>query len=242
MTTTKLLILAGLVSVVLLLALAPIPQDMRYHEFADQRTFLTIPNFWNVLSNLLFLFIGILGFYNLRGAHKLIPSVLFGSMILLTFASGYYHLDPGNYSLAIDRLAMTLLISSFFAIIIDRVYAPGIGLKVILGYSVLGVLSVIYWYYTEQSGLGDLRAYAFVQFYPFLAVLVLLLRNELDASQRKLLQMIFLFYTLAKLCEHFDVQIYEALGSVSGHTLKHFFVAIVLSFMYKFTKPTKQCF
>jgi hypothetical protein len=31
--------------------LAPIPQDPSYHQFVDQRTILSIPNFWNVVSN-----------------------------------------------------------------------------------------------------------------------------------------------------------------------------------------------
>jgi hypothetical protein len=30
------------------------------------------------------------------------------------------------------------------------------------------------------------------------------------------------FYVLAKLCEHFDRQLFELLGIISGHTLKHF--------------------
>ena len=31
--------------------LPPIPQDQAYHQFADHRTLLGIPNFWNVVSN-----------------------------------------------------------------------------------------------------------------------------------------------------------------------------------------------
>lgn len=32
-----------------LLLLPPIPQDQSYHHFADQRTLLGVPNFWNVI-------------------------------------------------------------------------------------------------------------------------------------------------------------------------------------------------
>ena len=32
-----------------LLLLPPIAQDQGYHQFADQRTLLGIPNFWNVV-------------------------------------------------------------------------------------------------------------------------------------------------------------------------------------------------
>jgi hypothetical protein len=46
------------VSLVGLLLLPPIPQDQSYHQFADQRILLGIPNFWNVVSNLPFIAIG----------------------------------------------------------------------------------------------------------------------------------------------------------------------------------------
>jgi len=34
-----------------LLVLPPVRQDPGYHHFADARTLLGIPNFWNVISN-----------------------------------------------------------------------------------------------------------------------------------------------------------------------------------------------
>ena len=44
-----------------LLLLPSIKQDQNYHQFADQRTILDIPNFWNVVSNLPFLAVGATG-------------------------------------------------------------------------------------------------------------------------------------------------------------------------------------
>jgi hypothetical protein len=38
-----------------LLLLPPIPQNQNYHDFADQRTLLGIPHFWNVVSRYSFL-------------------------------------------------------------------------------------------------------------------------------------------------------------------------------------------
>jgi hypothetical protein len=37
------------------------PQPLSYHHFADQRTWLGVPNFGDVVSNLLFLLAGVLG-------------------------------------------------------------------------------------------------------------------------------------------------------------------------------------
>ena len=58
-----LLILLGLMAASLLgLLLVPaIPQDQAYHQFADQRTLLGIPNFWNVVSNIPFVVVGVVG-------------------------------------------------------------------------------------------------------------------------------------------------------------------------------------
>ena len=60
---TRLLVIAGftVAAVAGMLALPPIPQSQEYHRFADQRTFLGIPNFLNVASNAAFLLVGATG-------------------------------------------------------------------------------------------------------------------------------------------------------------------------------------
>ncbi len=54
------------VSLVGLLLLPPISQDQNYHDFADQRTILGIPHFWNVVSNLPFIAVGLAGVLQFR--------------------------------------------------------------------------------------------------------------------------------------------------------------------------------
>jgi hypothetical protein len=44
-----------------LLLLPTISQDQSYHQFADQRNLLGVPNFWNVVSNLPFIAVGAAG-------------------------------------------------------------------------------------------------------------------------------------------------------------------------------------
>jgi hypothetical protein len=53
-------------SLVGLLLLPSIPQDQHYHQFADQRALLGIPNFWNVTSNNPFIAIGAAGLRRFR--------------------------------------------------------------------------------------------------------------------------------------------------------------------------------
>ena len=49
-----------------LLLLPPIAQSQNYHDFADQRTILGIPHFWNVVSNLPFIAVGTAGLLQCR--------------------------------------------------------------------------------------------------------------------------------------------------------------------------------
>src|SRR5262245_21435024 len=55
------LFLIAAASILTLLCFPPIHQDARYHEFADRRSFLGIPNFADVISNAPFLIIGLAG-------------------------------------------------------------------------------------------------------------------------------------------------------------------------------------
>jgi hypothetical protein len=55
------LALLALAVTVAALALPPLPQPPEYHQFADQRTLLGIPNFFNVFSNVAFLLVGAAG-------------------------------------------------------------------------------------------------------------------------------------------------------------------------------------
>ena len=63
-----LLILLGLIAASLLgLLLVPaIAQDQAYHQLADQRNLLGIPNFWNVVSNIPFVVVGVVGLTQFR--------------------------------------------------------------------------------------------------------------------------------------------------------------------------------
>ena len=85
------LILLGLMaaSLAVLPVLPAIPQDQGYHRFADGRTLLGIPNFWNVASNLLFIAVGAVG---LRQFYRHPETLmLFLGVFLTGFGSSYYH-------------------------------------------------------------------------------------------------------------------------------------------------------
>jgi hypothetical protein len=209
------------------------PQPLSYHNFADQRSWLGIPNFGDVTSNLAFLVFGVWGMvYLLRLSSPQIKErfvdqregwfylIIFAGMILTAAGSAYYHWTPDNDRLVWDRLPMTLVFMSLVAAMIAERVSVRTALwlwPVLLG---IGLLSVLQWHWSEQARRGDLRFYAAVQVY---AVLVLLLVLFLPARYTRStdLGVVVGLYVLAKLLETFDKQIYALGHIVSGHTLKH---------------------
>ena len=95
---------------------------------------------------------------------------------------------------------------------------------------------MVFWYYTELMGVGDLRLYAFVQFFPIITIPIILALYRTKKLYTKQLLYVFGAYLLAKICEHYDAQIHEVLSVVSGHTIKHLFSALAIYFIYRIYK------
>jgi hypothetical protein len=223
--------LLALVGILALLMHEPIPQDLAYHHFADIRTMFSIPNFLNVVTNLPFIIIGVAGLKVASIARetklKRISNLLFFGFVLLTFGSAYYHFYPNNETLVYDRIPIGIIFMSFFAIIIYDCLNPSKGYAAFIILNIIGILSVVYWILSEHKGYGDLRWYGLVQFFPVIAIpLLLFLYKPPFKYSRELIPM-FIFFGLAKIAEHLDTAIYHSLcTTISGHSLKHIFVTI----------------
>ena len=206
----------------------PVAQDPLYYRFADQRTLAQIPNFMNVMSNLPFLVVGILGWrFVLRNPDVVLPgtksswTIFFLGIALTAFGSGYFHLDPGKDTLVWDRLPMAISFMSLVSIVAAEYCSPAVGRKTLLPLLLAGLASVVYWACTESLGRGDLRPYAVVQFLPMILIpLVIILYRSRSDLGRYLWWMIG-FYVAAKVFEQLDATLYAAGHLLSGHTLKH---------------------
>jgi hypothetical protein len=102
------------------LLLPPVPQDPAFHEFADTRSWLGIPNFGNVASNFFFLVVAIWGGWELlrrkTAVHVyLIYGVLFAGILLTGIGSACYHWHPDNDRLIWDRMPITIVFMSLLA-------------------------------------------------------------------------------------------------------------------------------
>lgn len=235
MTTRDIAVLAAIVLVVVavFLFVAPIPQDPAYHDFADSRTLLGVPNFWNVFSNLPFMVVGAWGVaYVMRHGHavclpglELAYVVFFSGVFLTAFGSAYYHLMPANEPLAWDRLPMTISFAGLFSIIVGEFVSARLGRTLLVPLLLLGIVSVEYWIWTESRGAGDLRLYALVQFLPMLLIPFILLLYKPSIGSSRVFWTMLGFYALSKIVEYFDSAIFAAGGVISGHSLKHLFAA-----------------
>lgn len=241
----KIVVLIGvfLITAIALSFADPIAQDLAYHRFSDCRALFGIPHFMDVLSNLPFIIIGFMGFKLVGKAYRNKPMTyfimvftLFVGVFFTGLGSAFYHYAPNNFTLIFDRLPMTLVFNALFATVIYDYVDRRAGAVVFYGLLLAGIYSIMYWYYTELMGAGDLRMYAFIQFFPVVAVPLILIFYKNAHLYTKLLVYAFLAYTVAKLCEHFDAEIFSFLGFISGHTIKHLFSALAIWFIYQVYK------
>jgi hypothetical protein len=116
-----LLFVAGLAFAAVFLFVKPIAQSTHYHAFANENTILGIPNFANVSSNIGFVIVGILGWIVCIKRKYLDPIhlALVVGIFLTGFGSAYYHFAPDNCTLVWDRIPMTIIFSSYFALILS---------------------------------------------------------------------------------------------------------------------------
>jgi hypothetical protein len=197
-----------------LLLLPPILQDQEYHQFADQRAFLGIPNFWNVTSNLPFIAVGAAGLWRF---HKDPTTfVLFAGILLTGFGSSYYHWNPNDGTLFWDRLPMTLCFMAILATAVEERVNARAGAVLLWPLLAIGVFSLLLWHWTD-----DLRLYIWVQFFPCLALPILFVWCPPKYTGTSYWVIAAALYALAKLLEFYDQAVFSAGSILSGHTLKH---------------------
>ncbi|MBN1571397.1 MAG: alkaline phytoceramidase [Acidobacteria bacterium] len=231
----------------------PVSQDPVYHQFADQRTFLHIPNFWNVVSNIIFLAAAVTGIRALCSGKcpGVIPAlrhaygVFFIGSGLIAFGSAYYHLSPNNMTLIWDRYAMTIAFMAFMAIITGEHMHPRFGRLLLLPLLALGLLSVLVWKITDTGGQGDLRFYILIQYLPFILIPLIVILYPSRLNKVYFIWCILAAYAVGKAFELLDTPIFDALH-ISGHTLKHLMAALgmfslILAIKKRDRRDSHQC-
>lgn len=226
-----LIALVGLMLAAAFVMSDPIAQDLKYHAFADTQAWLFSANGLNVWSNLPFVLIGFFGFYkivrstehfpNIVQQNKLAYFVVYIGTLLVGFGSAYYHYHPNNDTLLWDRLPIAITLMAWFSIVIGEFISKQKAKQLLIPLMIVGAISTLYWWFTEQQHQGDLRYYVIVQFFPVITIPIILLCFKNEKSQAKPYWILIGSYIVAKLFEHFDQSIFDTLGFISGHSLKH---------------------
>ena len=125
LTRSETSLVVALILAIALACLGPaVAQYADYHAFADQRTLWGLPFAMDVLSNAPFALLGAWGLLRLQSmrtpparrtgfvalvpcdAQRPLAQLFFGGLVLTALCSGYYHLQPNDVGLAIDRMGM----------------------------------------------------------------------------------------------------------------------------------------
>lgn len=249
--TQQRLHLLALFSVVIVLTavlLPPVAQSHGYHDFSDKRQLLGIPNFMNVVSNVAILFSGIAGLNFLRqvsgqisgrdGQHpqavfqtagEIWPyRIFFLSIVATALGSAYYHWHPDNATLLWDRMSIAIAVTALLAAVLTERVNSKTGVFLLPLLVLMGTISVIYWYWSEQQGTGNLNFYIVIQFYSLLLIIILSLMLPTNYTHGNMTLQAIGLYALAKVAETFDRQLYALGEIVSGHTLKHLIAALAI--------------
>ena len=194
----------------------PISQPATYHQFADDRALLGIPHAVDVLSNLGFAAVGAWGLARAAPEFRMFSVAL----VLTAFGSGWYHLAPDDSRLVWDRIPIVLACVGLLAAMSARTGGRLARPLPLAASSVLAIVTVPWWWAT-----GDLRPYILVQLAPLVLIPVWQALRQSPRNERVAFAVTIAFYALAKIAEAADHAIFDALGFLSGHSLKHLLAA-----------------
>lgn len=233
MQKNTLFLLVGLLSLSILgQALGLFHLSSHYHEFVDSRSFFGINRFFDTVSNIGFLIVGMLFvkeiFLKDQKDFNLILIAL-GS-ILVFVGSSFYHLAPSDARLLWDRLPISIVFAGVlsYSLSQNNLIVEKYKNTFNIGYLLFSMFSVIFWYVGSLSHANWLGPYVFVQFGGMITLIYIAFTGE-NKSFNKKIWSVLVWYMLAKLCESFDQTIFSLTHEVlSGHTLKHLFAALAL--------------
>jgi hypothetical protein len=216
--------------------LRPIHQDLAYHDFADRREILGVPYGLNVLSNVGFLLAGAWALGRVARAalprwERIAGFVFAAGLVLTGLGSAWYHAAPCNATLVWDRLPLSALFPTVFAVVIGDRVGPGAGRALLAPLVAGAVASVLWWQRTD-----DLRAYAVAQFLPMLLIPLMLALLPGRRPAAPLLAGVVV-YAAGKLAEISDGAIFGLGGMASGHTLKHLLAALAATLIVRWLAP-----
>jgi hypothetical protein len=207
-----------------------VAQHAHYHAFADQRAGWGVPFAMDVLSNLPFAVAGVWGLVVLRrfqpGAQPALAALFFAGLLVTAACSSFYHWQPDNAGLAIDRLGMVVAFAGLLGLAVADRISNRAGVATAATVLALGPLSVMVW-----ATSGNLLPWAVLQGGGMLLIVLLAVcrttGKPIAGAWGIPLATVIALYALAKVLELGDYPVFEFThGLVSGHSLKHAVAAL----------------
>ncbi len=202
-----------------------VSQDAGYHAFADSRTLWGLPFALDVVSNLPFAIAGFVGAIALwrvppeavSNVQRAMAALFFAGLVLTAGTSGWYHLEPDEERLAMDRVGMSLAFAGLLGLGAAARISERAGAVLGLAVLVLGPIAAQY-----AGTVGDMLPWAILQAGGMVLVVVFACMPRRPGSLDVHWLAVIAAYGVAKLLELNDVQVYRFTGEwISGHTLKH---------------------
>lgn len=218
-----------------LAVLAPaLVQPSHQHAFADQRSWLGIPCAADVVSNLAFAIGGLWGFKLLAGLRLLatqrrLAQLFFAGLLATAAASTWYHLQPNDAGLAIDRLGMGFAFAGLLGLAAAERISARAGAGLGAGVLLLAPLCVWIWASTD-----NVWPWLVLQFGGLALIAWMATRQAVFDGLVIRWGVVILIYAVAKALELSDHLVYDLSHQVlSGHTLKHLVASLAVWPVYQ---------
>lgn len=222
----EMMLIAAVLGLLAFALLGPsITQPVHQHAFADQRVWGGIPFAMDVLSNLSFAVWGLAGGLSLFGllmraklnAEHALAGLFFAGLVVTTAASSWYHLQPDDVGLGVDRLGMVIAFAGLLGLAVAGRISHRAGVAIAVAVLLLGPMSVWFWLAS-----GNVLPWLGIQFGGMVLILWMAFIEPLLGALAVRWGAVVAVYVIAKLLEAVDHQVYELTSHViSGHTLKH---------------------
>ena len=226
LTQREWLLLAASTALFILAVFGPdTAQPLHQHVFADSRRWVNLPNATDVLSNFAFAAWGVAGLTSLHRLFKhqqanteqVLAALFFLGLMCTAAASGWYHLQPDDAGLGVDRMGMVLAFAGLLGLAVAGRISHRAGVAIAVATLLFGPLSIWYWLSS-----GNVLPWLVIQFGGMALILVMAFIKPSQGTLAVRWGMVVAVYFLAKLLELGDHEIYAWTGElVSGHSLKH---------------------
>jgi predicted membrane channel-forming protein YqfA (hemolysin III family) len=197
------------------------------HPFVDARSWLHIPNTFDVLSNLPLALAGIWGLvvmvqHELSASTRQAVAVFFAGLLLTSLGSAVYHWAPGAEFLVLDRLGMAVTFAGALSLAVAGRVSSAAARCTLGVVMVLALLSAV-----MPLTHGNMLPWLVVQYGGMALMVWTALQKQVPGALRVRLGLLIALYALAKAFELGDAAVFHTTGEwISGHSLKHVVAAL----------------